>query len=200
MKSLVKHLKGVLPAALLAVVLSGATVLAQTVEGPDAQAAAGEKGEYAQRIQAIRKEAMAKELGLTQEQQTQLAEMRKNDQAQGKQIMQATHAAQVRLKEELGKYDSDPATIQQIAAEVKTLQAQAIDHRIASVTKMKEILTPEQFAKIHEKAKEKREAFKQGRGGRQGEKGGFGGPKRGGFGGGFWGGGRPQGECPQETE
>jgi len=187
MKNLVKHLKGVLPVALLAVVLGGATVLAQPVEGPDAQGAAGEKGKYAQRIQAAVKEAIkeaiAEELGLTEEQQAQLAEMRKADQAQRKQIMQATHAAQVRLKEELAKYDSDPATLQQVATEVKTLQAQTIDHRIASVTKMKEILTPEQFAKIQEKAKEKRAGFRKGHGGLRGKKdgfGGFGGP-RGGF-------------------
>lgn len=170
MKSLVKHLKRVLPVALLAVILGSSTVLAQPIE----EEVKGVKGEYAERIRAIVKEAMTKELGLTEEQQTQLAEMRKASQGSGKQIMQAVQAAQVRLKEELGKYDSDPATVQQLATEIKTLQAQAIDHRIASVTRTKEILTAEQFAKIQEKAKAKREAFKKRRGGKHGTRGGFG--------------------------
>jgi len=166
MKSLAKYLKKVLPVALLAVVLGSSTVLAQ----PENET--GKEGKYKERIHAIMKEAMAEKLGLTEEQQTQLAEMRKANQGSGKQIMQAAKAAKEALRDELQKYDSDPATVAQLATQVKTLTAQAIDHRIASVTQMKTILNAEQFAKIQAKAQEKREGSKKGRG-RRGKKGGF---------------------------
>ena len=172
MKNLAKYLKGVLPVALLAVILGSSTVLAQPIE----EEVKGVKGEYAERIRAIVKEAMTKELGLTEEQQTQLAEMRKANQAAGKEIKTALQEAQSGLKEELQKYDSDPATVQQLATQIKSLHARVVDQRIASVTRTKEILTAEQLAKIQEKAKEKREAFRKKMGARFGGKhGGFGG-------------------------
>jgi|GEM_PF-1876644 len=202
MKNLAKHLKRVLPIALLAAALGSSTVLAQPAEGPDASAAVGEEGKYAQRIRAAVKEAIneaiAEELGLTEEQKAQLAEMRKADQATGQELRNSLKTAQKNLKETLSQYDADPATVQSLAAQVKTIQGQMVDHRVASVTKMKEILTPEQFAKIQEKAKERREAFKNKMGNKG--RGKFGGGGHGGFGGGFWGSKGPHGEFPQGPE
>ncbi len=187
-----KVLKRALPAVLLAVVLGSATVLAQPFGGPPEEEGMptqkekgmpAMKGEYAERIKVLIKEAMAKELGLTEEQQAQLAEMRKANQAAGKELMASLKTAQSRLRETLGQYDADPATIEGLAAKVKAIQAQFVDHRIASVTQTKQILTAEQFAKIQEKAKERGRAFKEKRAGGHPTHGKFKGP------GGPWGGG-----------
>ncbi len=118
----------------------------------------------------------------------------KANQATGKELRESLKAAQSRLKEALSQYDVDPATIQGLAAEVKTIQAQIVDHRIASVSQTKEILTAEQFAKIQEKAKERGGAFKQKHAG--------GHPRQGEFrGSGPWGGGNASGcDTPEGIE
>ena len=192
MKSFMRHLPGVLPVALLAVALGSSAVLAQPAEGEG-----GGPGRHGRGPDGDKRGKMVQELGLTQEQAAQLAQMRQTNQAAAETLREALKSAQTGLREALSQYDADPATVQNYATQVKTAQAQLVDHRVASVTQLKAILTPEQFAKMQEKAKERR---KNARNGREG-KGKFGGQGRGRSGGGFWGGGRgPQDEDPQETE
>ena len=67
------------------------------------------------------------------------------------------------LRSELGKYDSNPDEVERISSEMKNQQAQLIDHRVASILKVKEILNPEQFEQFRSKIKElrgKRRGFK----------------------------------------
>ncbi|MGE5280406.1 MAG: Spy/CpxP family protein refolding chaperone [Deltaproteobacteria bacterium] len=180
MKDLAKYLKRALPVVVLAVALGGASALAQPSAGNEAQ----DQGRG-------KKAALMKELGLSEEQEAQLAQMRQANRAEAKTLREAVQAAQKSLREALGRYDADPATIQTLAAEVKAAQAQMVDHRVASVTQLKTILTAEQFAKLQEKAKERREAFKNGA---EGSKAGFGGRRHGGS----WGGAEQQRNCPTE--
>lgn len=119
------------------------------------------QGEETKNHRKALKEELAKELGLTEEQQAQLSETRKANQAVVKGLLESLKTARTALREELGKYDSDAAKVQSLATEVKNIEAKMIDQRIASVSKIKEILTAEQFGKMQEKAKNKMEKMKK---------------------------------------
>ena len=108
------------------------------------------------------KEEITKELGLTEEQQAQLGEARKANQEAVKGLLESLKTARTGLREELAKYDSDPAKVQALAATVKDIQNKMIDQRIASVSKIKTVLTAEQFGKLQEKSKTIMEKRKKG--------------------------------------
>lgn len=120
------------------------------------------KGEEKQNRRKALKEELAKELGLTEEQQAQLSETRKANQEVTKGLLESLKTARTALREELEKYDSDPVRVQGLATDVKNIEAKMVDQRIASVSKIKEILTAEQFGKMQEKAKNRMEKMKKG--------------------------------------
>lgn len=108
------------------------------------------------------KERIFKELNLTQEQQKKLEENRK---AQGEEIakLRATiKEKQTKLQEELKSPSVTRATVEPLVNEIKSLQAQLIEHRINGIFAVKEILTPEQFAKFQQMT-EKRQENRKGR-------------------------------------
>lgn len=120
------------------------------------------KGEERKGHRKDAKEELTKELGLTEQQQAQLSETRKANQAATQGLLGSLKTARSALREELGKYNSDAAKVQSLAAEVKNIEAKMVDQRIASVNKIKEILTAEQFGKMQEKAKTRMEKMKKG--------------------------------------
>ncbi len=106
-----------------------------------------------------------KELNLTAEQEAKLAEYRKQNKAEAEQSFTAMKEAREKLREELDKPTSDMAVVQNLANTIKEGQAKMVDHRIKTIVQLKEVLTPEQFQKFQEKAKEKMKSMKGKRGG-----------------------------------
>ena len=104
-----------------------------------------------------------KELDLTDEQQQQMQELRKETKERMKELREAMKENRNALHNELQKTDVNTRTINKITSEIKDLQGQKIDYMVDNVIQMKEILTPEQFEKLSE-MREKR----KGRRGQQG--------------------------------
>ena len=124
-------------------------------------------GEGYKKQHQARKEEMYKELGLSEEQQVQIKEHRERSHAKMKTIKESLKKQRENLREILSRYDADPTEIEKIALEIKYLNSQLIDHRIAAVLEVKTILTPEQFTKFQEKmnkAKKKMWEGKKGKG------------------------------------
>lgn len=91
-----------------------------------------------------------KELKLTPEQQKKLEENRKAQREEITKLRMAIKEKQQKLQEELKNPVVTKAAVEPIVNEIKSLQAQLIDHRISGIFAVKEILTPEQFAKFQQ--------------------------------------------------
>ena len=124
---------------------------------------------------------MQEELGLTEEQQQKLEEHRDAHRSQNKVNRETMDKLHEQLKAEVEKEEIDTATITSIHEQIKALDNQIADHRLEGMLEIREILTPEQFKKFHEK-------FGKGKGPRGRGHGG----KHGGGKGGFFKGGRPE--------
>ena len=111
---------------------------------------------------------MNEKLGITPEQAAQLNAHRAEHREQMKTIKESTKQKRDQLKTELEKPEVDQGVVQQIATELKSLQAQLIDMRIAGVLFVKSILTPEQYQKFKTHASEKMK--QKGKEGKQGHK------------------------------
>lgn len=112
-----------------------------------------------------------KELGLTDDQLTKFRQHRVESKTEAVKLRMLLKDHQSDLREELGRYDSDTAKINKITSEIKKLQAQLIDHRVASVLELKKILTPEQFEKFQERIDERRERMMHRKGEMHGRRG-----------------------------
>lgn len=115
------------------------------------------------RIHQQRKAEMqriTKELKLTPEQEERLKQNRIAQHEQMKELHTAMKEQMSELKKEIGKPEINKAALEAIAQELKSLQAELVDQRIAGILTVKEVLTPEQFAKFQkmtlEKAKKRR--------------------------------------------
>ena len=126
---------------------------------PDAAKAIEAKAVEAKAVEAKAEECkayekekgdFAKELGLTPEQQELLKKHREETKEAKKQLYQEMKANKTALHDELKKPAPDKAAIQSVVAGMKELEGKQIDSRVESFLKMKEILTPEQFAKMME--------------------------------------------------
>ncbi|MDD5422664.1 MAG: periplasmic heavy metal sensor [Candidatus Omnitrophota bacterium] len=111
-------------------------------------------------------ESLTKELGLTPEQDRKLEANRK---AQFEK-MKGFRKAMKEKGDELAKALENPAatrsSVEPIAAGMKALESQSVDQRIDGIFSVKEILTPEQFAKFNSLMEKKRlERKERGRGG-----------------------------------
>lgn len=102
-------------------------------------------------------ERMFKDLGLTQEQQDQLKARRNAEKEQGKTSREALKAKMQALHEEISKPDVDKLKVDSIVMEINTLKGQEFARRTEGILAMKEILTPEQFAKFQEHHQKKME-------------------------------------------
>lgn len=92
--------------------------------------------------------AFFKELGLNQEQQEKLEAHRKAQWAQNKEVREQMKAKMKALHEEMGKPDMDKTQVKGLVDEINTLKGHLFAQHIDGILEMKEVLTPEQFAKM----------------------------------------------------
>ena len=105
------------------------------------------------------KEGIYKELNLTPEQQAKLEENRKAHREKTTQLRTAMMEKEKQMQQALKDPAATRATIEPLVNEIKSLQGQLIDQRVSGIFAVKEILTPEQVAQLHqimEKRKENR--------------------------------------------
>jgi len=121
--------------ALAVVFLTVSAVYAQT-QNPGQDYASGQK------------KLIFKELNLTPEQQKRLEENRQAQRQEMEKLHTAMKEKQAKLQEALKDPAATIATVEPLANDMKSLQAQLIDHRVNAIFAVKEILTPQQFAKF----------------------------------------------------
>jgi len=96
------------------------------------------------------REAIFKELNLTDEQKAALDANRKEQGEKMAQLREEMHEKQTKLREELDNPKVSREAMEPLVTEVKALQAQLIDLRLNAIFAVKGILTVEQFAKFQE--------------------------------------------------
>jgi Spy/CpxP family protein refolding chaperone len=133
---------------LAVVILAVSAVYAQT-QDEGQQRGDGQKGR------------IVKELNLTPEQQKKLSENRKAQRQEMEELRTAIKEKQTKLQEALKNPAVTRASVEPIANEIKSLQAQSIDHRISGIFAVKEILTLEQFAKFQQMTGKRQENRKE---------------------------------------
>jgi Spy/CpxP family protein refolding chaperone len=93
------------------------------------------------------------ELNLTPEQSEEIKGQRSEHRRIKKELGQSLREKQKELKAELEKEVSDRKELERISKDIKRLQGERVDHRIEGVLQMKEILTPEQYRKFHQRTR-----------------------------------------------
>jgi Spy/CpxP family protein refolding chaperone len=99
--------------------------------------------------------AFFKELNLTDEQKAKLRAHRESQMEKNKGIREQLRTKMQSLHEQIGQPVTDKAKISAQVAEINALKGQLFSQHIEGVLAMKEILTPEQFAKMQAKHKER---------------------------------------------
>jgi Spy/CpxP family protein refolding chaperone len=150
MRNKTKLLKITIALTLLAIFFPVSLVYAQPPGGGFGRGGYG-KGNF---LRQLTNTDFVKELGLTDEQQAEFRGHLADSSGQMIEMRKLLRDKRLNLRDELRKYDSYPNKIAQITSEIKTLQAQFVDNRVASTLKLKEILTQEQFKKFQEKVDE----------------------------------------------
>ncbi len=103
-----------------------------------------------------------KELNLTEEQQKMMKQNRAEQRQETEALMQSVKEERAKLQQALQDPSVTKDKVEPIVAKVKSLQGEIVDNRVNGIFKVKEILTPEQFAKFNEMI----EKHKSERGGR----------------------------------
>ncbi len=91
---------------------------------------------------------MYKDLNLAEEQKKLLEENRKSHKEEARALFKDMRQKRDALRQELEKGALNMDNINQINNELKKLQAEMLDHRLAGVLEVRKILTPEQFKKF----------------------------------------------------
>ncbi|MFH1898836.1 MAG: periplasmic heavy metal sensor [Candidatus Desantisbacteria bacterium] len=104
---------------------------------------------------------MFQKLNLTAEQKTKIKQNRREQQGKIEDLQDALHEKQATLRDKLSDPNVSREGVAPIAAEVKSLHAKLTDCRIDGIFAVKEILTPEQYAKFQEELKGKKEDRKE---------------------------------------
>jgi len=89
---------------------------------------------------------MAEILNLTEDQQKQLKEAHQKQKEAKKTVFEQIKANRTAFDTEITKAAVDMAKINDIQAQLKTIQAQMVDNHLNSILEIKKIMTPEQFA------------------------------------------------------
>lgn len=134
-------------------------VLGMVASGPVAYAGMGEDpGPDHKRSWGEHKgpENFFKDLNLTPEQKGKVEAQREAQQALSKPVWEQMKVKMQALHEELGKPVSDQAVVNGLIADINTLKGQLFSQRIEGVLALKQVLTPEQFAKAQAKFGEHR--------------------------------------------
>lgn len=103
---------------------------------------------------AERFEKTAKELGLTQDQVSQMKEIREQNKIKTKQIIEEIRKKDKAIDEELLKENYDRAVVNNLLQEIRQLSADMSQIRIDDKIKVRSILTQEQFSKIEQNKKD----------------------------------------------
>lgn len=93
-------------------------------------------------------EAIKKDLNLTADQEKALKESKEAFRGQAKDLRLKLKEKHQLLRTELSKPGVTRQQVEPIVAEIKTLQSDMVEQRVSGILKIKEILTPEQFAKL----------------------------------------------------
>lgn len=108
-----------------------------------------------------KKDQLFKELNLTPEQRQQLEENRKAQREEMLSTRKAMEKSHAKLQEAMKDPAVTKSTVEPIVNEMKALQAKMIDGRIDGIFAVKQILTPEQFAKFQQIMEKKKEDGKE---------------------------------------
>ncbi len=104
------------------------------------------------------REGIYKELNLTPEQQQKLEANRKAQREKMSELRTGMMAKEKEMQQAV--ISSSRTSVEQLANEIKGLQAQLIDQRVNGIFAVKEILTPEQFAKLNQIMEKRKEQMK----------------------------------------
>jgi Spy/CpxP family protein refolding chaperone len=96
----------------------------------------------------------AKELGLTQDQISQMKQIREENKVKTKQIIQEIRNKDKAIDEELLKENYSRAIVNGLLQEIRQLSADMAQLRIDDKIKVRSILTPDQFLKIEHNKQE----------------------------------------------
>jgi len=97
----------------------------------------------------------SKTLNLTPEQQEKIKKQQSMNREKGAELRNKLRDKMLELREELEKPQINKDRVNVLVAEIKTLTGEQLEQRVDNIISMKQILTPEQFKKLHEKKKEK---------------------------------------------
>lgn len=103
---------------------------------------------------------MFRELNLTSEQQQKLEDNRKAQREGMMKLRASIKEKYAQLQKDLKDQAVTKAAVTPLVNEIKSLQAQLVDNRINGIFAVKEILTPEQFAKFQQQAGQMKERMK----------------------------------------
>ncbi len=109
------------------------------------------------------------ELNLTQDQKTKLKALREGKKESSQALREQLKAKMQALQDAISKPGTTRASVNGLVGEVTALKGQMFARKIDGVFAMKEVLTPEQFAKMQAHRKEKMKEMRGGWGKHQGE-------------------------------
>ena len=139
-----------------ALALSVPVIYADSDSGKNCQQ---DKGQVKGKMEARRQE-LYKDLNLTAEQKKMLDENKGKHREQMKALFNNIQAQEAAMRQELQKQNLDTGKIDQLNNELKKLQSQLLDQRLAATLEVRKILSPEQFKKFMAKMEEHREHWK----------------------------------------
>jgi len=108
---------------------------------------------------------LAKELGLTPEQEAQLKAQREQSQKENQATREQLKAKNQELRQELDKETIDEAKVNSLIGEITALEGKKLSQHVAGIISLKKILTPEQEAKLKAKRDERKERMRHKMGG-----------------------------------
>jgi len=91
---------------------------------------------------------MYDKLDLNEEQRAQLKAQKDSHRGEAKGLREQLRAKREEFSQEIQKPDFDAGKLKAINDDIKSLHNQIADQRLESILKVREILTPEQFAKF----------------------------------------------------
>jgi len=103
------------------------------------------KGEHAWHHQG-KHHLMARVLNLTEDQQKQLNGIKKKQREDMKSAFEQIKSNRAAFTEEITKAAPDMNKVNELQAQLKTIQAQMADNHLNNILAVKKIMTPEQFA------------------------------------------------------
>ena len=133
---------------MIAAFLVSGSLYAESYCGRPEGGRGNEKGDKFQKL--------AEELNLTPEQKEKLKAQRIEFKEKNKALRENMRAKNEELRNELKNPTADRASINATIEDIKRLTGEKLNSRVDKILAMKDVLTPEQYAKLQEKMQEKR--------------------------------------------